>query len=151
MKIRFLFLLISLLLLVALVSCDTSDVGETTPIAETTTVAETSGCVTSPFGSREEYIEYVNSQLDLDVSHKPTREDAMKVTEGMPIAEVLDILGKPHVYGLNSMVPSLLWYLEDGGEIFMCFVVPADCWDARFELCWEYGIVAMPPGISDPK
>ena len=150
MKTKFWFLLILLLLLVALVSCDPSDAGETTPVAETTTVAETSGCVTSPFGSLEEYIEYVESQLDRDVSHKPTREDAMKVTEGMPIAEVLELLGKPHVSGLNSMVPSLLWYLEDGGEIFMCFMVPADCWDARFELYWEYGI-AMTPGISDPK
>ena len=114
MKTKFWFLLILLLLLVALVSCDPSDAGETTPVAETTTGAQPATTTIHPdLQDMQEYWKKYHAYFDRDVTHKPTREDAMKVTEGMTIAEVIALIGKPH-YEWGSGLYHLDWYLADG-------------------------------------
>ena len=127
MKTKFWFLLILLLLLITFVSCDASGVGETTPVAETTTVA-TAPLFSSieDFGSMEEYSDYIDqTYFDYDITHKPTREDAMKVTEGMKVAEVIALMGKAHdVWGSGETY--LVWYLEDGDVCSMPLLWPDD-------------------------
>ena len=127
MKTKFWFLLILLLLLVALVSCDPSDAGETTPVAETTTVT-TAPLFSSieDFGSMKEYSDYIDqTYFDYDITHKPTREDAMKVTAGMKVAEVIALMGKAHE-AWGSGQTDLVWYLEDGDVCSMPLFWPDD-------------------------
>ena len=149
MKAKLLFLFIFLLLLVTLVSCDTSDAGETTPATEVHVH------VTPTFRSMREYHEYIDQKyVDRAVSHKPTREDAIKVTEGMLSADVFEILGKPHGYGDFASCPSMKWYLADNGVCYMTFSIPDDyckgCWPDEFDLAWEYGAVGSIE-IYDPQ
>lgn len=149
MKIRFLFLLTLLLLVATFVSCNLSGEGETTP------ATEEHMHVTPTFRSMKEYHEYIDQKyVDRAVSHKPTREDAIKVTEGMLSADVFEILGKPHGYGDYASCPSMKWYLADNGVCYMTFRIPDDyckgCWPDKFDLAWEFGAVASIE-ISDPQ
>ena len=152
MKINFLFLLISLLLLVALVSCDPSDGEETTPAAGTTTGAQPATTTVHPdLQDMPEYWKKYHAYFDRDVTHKPTREDAMKVTEGMTPAEVIALIGKPH-YESGSGLYYLEWYLADGDCFFARIAWPDDAPtpnppDALAYL--QYGVVGA-VGIESP-
>ena len=152
MKTKFWFLLILLLFALTFVSCDASGVGETTLVAETTTGAQptTDGHVHEKkiFNSAKEWQEFRNSHMDLAVSHKPTREDVMKITDGMPIAEVFEILGKPHIMGATSSMPTVLWHLDDGSACEVWFEVPEECLHEQFDQFWECGYVFDTPEIG---
>ena len=147
MKTKFWFLLILLLLLITFVSCDASGVGETTPVAETTTVT-TAPLFSSfeDFGSMKEYSDYIDqTYFDYDITHKPTREDAMKVTEGMKVAEVIALMGKAHdVWGSGQTY--LVWYLEDGDVCSMPLFWPDDAPCAgppHYLAVLEYGYIGF--------
>ena len=145
MKAKLLFLFIFLLLLVTLVSCDTSDAGETTPATEVHVH------VTPTFRSMREYHEYIDQKyVDRAVSHKPTREDAMKVTEGMTVAEVIALIGKPH-YESGSGLYYLEWYLADGDYFFAWIAWPgAPTPNPPHALAYlQYGVVGA-AGIESP-
>lgn len=78
----------------------------TTPATPATTVPST----TTDNNSTHDSTRY----FDFEQRHKPTEADISQVKENMAIAEVVELLGKPHDYGPTSGMTTIVWQTDEG-------------------------------------
>lgn len=60
--------------------------------------------------------------FDYAQDHKPTEEEIHMVTDAMPSADVIELLGKPHDGGPTSGLTSLAWQTDEGNWYYIVFI-----------------------------
>ncbi len=65
--------------------------------------------------SVEEPFDYT-TLFDLDMQHKPTYEDCLKIHDDMTVEQVVELLGRPHGRDAAAGSKYLIWTTEDGGS-----------------------------------
>lgn len=60
--------------------------------------------------------------FDYAQDHKPTEAEIHMVTDAMPSADVIELLGKPHAGGPTSGLTSLAWQTDEGNWYYIVFI-----------------------------
>ena len=131
-------LLSAALLLIALSACDSAS--EAPP--ESSEIPDPSDSTMTPLGDISDVTNDLSSgeaeseteastwegdvYFDYSQTHKPTAADILTLTDGMPIGEVFERIGKPHKKGPYSGPDSLLWYTQEGDTCCILVLVPED-------------------------
>ena len=102
---------------------------------------------TAPLASTEPTTTMDNSAVsdpildyfDFAQTHKPTEADMAQIEEDMPIADVIELIGKPHDFGPTSGLMSLVWQTAEGN--WYCMIVWSEAEDNAplYEMIFEYG------------
>ena len=81
----------------------------------------------------------ISDYFDFAQTHKPTEADMAQIEENMAIADVIELIGKPHDYGPTSGLMSLVWQTAEGN--WYCMIIWSEAADDAplYETIFEYG------------
>ena len=72
--------------------------------------------------------------LDIEMTHKPTKEDYKKIEKEMTFNEVCSVLGRPHDEHLTiDFCDIYYWYTVDNEKITICFSSDYGCFIHKIE------------------